>query len=410
MVDKVRLEEYIGLLNNEILGEQVTRAEVASVVNMGERTGIKQTSGEPEKNKGKARFFIKGGGDKCRYNTYAGVPSLYAMLTAFIYMLIIGAVIFSTDVEKAFQQIDDIYRYNKGALRVRIPAGLPKLPATNPFPEKYTDERWLWLRKRAAEVRPGSIQVLNKAHYGGKNASNLFVNRLQTDFQQVNDYTLVEEAVLVRREGTRRDGMKEGVPCERSPATDVIFHHVDDIQGAGEHVESDLEELGKKMKIGKVGVLREGGSDRFTGIDIQMERGRLYLSQMKYLQEVDTDHILEMAGGSRGAVDEHAMREVETEEIDPSIQDEVGAANGILGWGTKLLWKNCVFYYKLQRHIRNLCRRMLHNVGLVHEKVKKEKQRIKLRPLGEKGRKVHMYTDCRRKNQTTMVRKGVVAF
>uniref|UniRef100_A0A0G4G3E9 Uncharacterized protein n=1 Tax=Chromera velia CCMP2878 TaxID=1169474 RepID=A0A0G4G3E9_9ALVE len=133
--------------------------------------------------------------------------------------------------------------------------------------------------------------------------------------------------------------MKEGVPCvtERNPATAVIFYYVDDIQGAGEHVESDLEELGKKMKIRKVGVLREAESDRFTGIDIQMERGRLYLSQMKYVQEVDTDRILEMAGGLRAAVNEHAMREVETEEIDPSIQDEVGAAKGILGWGTKLL-------------------------------------------------------------------------
>uniref|UniRef100_A0A0G4G4G8 Uncharacterized protein n=1 Tax=Chromera velia CCMP2878 TaxID=1169474 RepID=A0A0G4G4G8_9ALVE len=164
------------------------------------------------------------------------------------------------------------------------------------------------------------------------------------------------------------------------------------------------------MKIGKVGVLREGGSDRFTGIDIQMERGRLYLSQMKYLQEVDTDRILEMAEGSKTVVDEHAMREVETEEIDPSIQDEVGAANRILGWGTKLLWKNCVFYHKLQRHIRNPCRRMLCNVGLVLKKVKKEKQRIELRPLGEKGKKVHVYTDCGRKKKTKMVRKGVVAF
>uniref|UniRef100_A0A0G4GKX0 Uncharacterized protein n=1 Tax=Chromera velia CCMP2878 TaxID=1169474 RepID=A0A0G4GKX0_9ALVE len=164
------------------------------------------------------------------------------------------------------------------------------------------------------------------------------------------------------------------------------------------------------MKIGKVGVLREGGSDRFTGIDIQMERGRLYLSQMKYLQEVDIDRILEMVGGSRTAVDEHAMREVETEEIDPSIQDEVGAANGILGWGTKLLWKNCVFYHELQQHVRNPCRRMLRNVGLVLEKVKKEKQRIELRPLGEKGRKVHVYIDCGRKKKTKMVRKGVVAF
>uniref|UniRef100_A0A0G4GKT5 Uncharacterized protein n=1 Tax=Chromera velia CCMP2878 TaxID=1169474 RepID=A0A0G4GKT5_9ALVE len=72
-------------------------------------------------------------------------------------MLIIGAVIFSADVEKAFQQIDDIHRYEKGALGVCIPAGLPELPATNLFPEKYTDERWLWLRKRAAEMRPGSI-------------------------------------------------------------------------------------------------------------------------------------------------------------------------------------------------------------------------------------------------------------
>uniref|UniRef100_A0A0G4FFY1 Uncharacterized protein n=1 Tax=Chromera velia CCMP2878 TaxID=1169474 RepID=A0A0G4FFY1_9ALVE len=98
------------------------------------------------------------------------------------------------------------------------------------------------------------------------------------------------------------------------------------------------------------------------------------------------------------------------EEIDPSIQDEVGAANRILGWGTKLLWKNYVFYHELQRHIRNPCRRMLRNVGLVLKKVKKEKQRIKLRPLEEKGRKVHVYTDCRRKEKTKMVKKRVVAF
>uniref|UniRef100_A0A0G4GKU1 Uncharacterized protein n=1 Tax=Chromera velia CCMP2878 TaxID=1169474 RepID=A0A0G4GKU1_9ALVE len=54
MVDRARLEEYVGLLDNEILGEEVMRAEMASVVNMGERTGIKQTPGEPKKNKGKA--------------------------------------------------------------------------------------------------------------------------------------------------------------------------------------------------------------------------------------------------------------------------------------------------------------------------------------------------------------------
>uniref|UniRef100_A0A0G4GM42 Uncharacterized protein n=1 Tax=Chromera velia CCMP2878 TaxID=1169474 RepID=A0A0G4GM42_9ALVE len=137
MVDRARLEEYVGLFDNEILGKEVTRAEVASVVNMGERTGIKQTPGEPEKNKGKARFFIKGGGDKRRYDTYAGVPSLYAMLTAFIYMLIIGAVIFSADVEKAFQQIDDIHRYDKGALGVRIPAARPaRAPRYQPIPRE----------------------------------------------------------------------------------------------------------------------------------------------------------------------------------------------------------------------------------------------------------------------------------
>uniref|UniRef100_A0A0G4FGE8 Uncharacterized protein n=1 Tax=Chromera velia CCMP2878 TaxID=1169474 RepID=A0A0G4FGE8_9ALVE len=84
MVDRARLEEYVGLLNNEILGEEVMRAKVALVVNMEEKTGIKQTPGEPEKNKGKARFFIKGGEDKHRYDIYAGVPSLYAILMAFI--------------------------------------------------------------------------------------------------------------------------------------------------------------------------------------------------------------------------------------------------------------------------------------------------------------------------------------
>uniref|UniRef100_A0A0G4F3D1 Uncharacterized protein n=1 Tax=Chromera velia CCMP2878 TaxID=1169474 RepID=A0A0G4F3D1_9ALVE len=76
---------------------------------------------------------------------------------------------------------------------------------------------------------------------------------------------------------------------------------------------------------------------------LQMERGGLYLSQMKYLQEVDTDRILEMAEGSKAAVDKHAMREVEMEEIDPSIQDEVGAANGILR-GMPVLWRPSGFF------------------------------------------------------------------
>uniref|UniRef100_A0A0G4G3G4 Uncharacterized protein n=1 Tax=Chromera velia CCMP2878 TaxID=1169474 RepID=A0A0G4G3G4_9ALVE len=53
---------------------------------------------------------------------------------------------------------------------------------------------------------------------------------------------------------------------------------------------------------------------------------------------------------------------------------------------------------------------MLRNMGLVLEKVKKEKQRIELRPLGEKGKKVYIYTDCGRKKKTKMVRKGMVAF
>eukprot|EP00820_Chromera_velia_P016748 Cvel_26221.t1-p1 / transcript=Cvel_26221.t1 / gene=Cvel_26221 / organism=Chromera_velia_CCMP2878 / gene_product=hypothetical protein / transcript_product=hypothetical protein / location=Cvel_scaffold3090:19334-20110(+) / protein_length=259 / sequence_SO=supercontig / SO=protein_coding / is_pseudo=false len=192
--EKSRLDEFCGLLENGVFGERVTRQEVVAVTNMGEYAGVKKKQGGEEKEKD--RMVIKGGADPRVYDTYAGVLAQQSLLTCLPYMIIIGKVIYCVDVVKAFQQIEDRHKHSLGVLGVRIPAGLPELPVENPFPEKYDDDQWLGLRRKAAVLIPGAIHRLEKAHYGGRHAGNLFVFSLQFKLQKDGEYTLVEEAVL----------------------------------------------------------------------------------------------------------------------------------------------------------------------------------------------------------------------
>uniref|UniRef100_A0A0G4G2Y3 Uncharacterized protein n=1 Tax=Chromera velia CCMP2878 TaxID=1169474 RepID=A0A0G4G2Y3_9ALVE len=114
-------------------------------------------------------------GDKRRYDTYAGVPSLSSILIYLVFLLILGARIFSCNVKQAFQQVDDVHHNNLGAIAVKIPYGLPTLPEANPFPSRFTEEKWQQLRTFAGSLLLGTLRFLNKAHYGGRNGSNLFV-------------------------------------------------------------------------------------------------------------------------------------------------------------------------------------------------------------------------------------------
>uniref|UniRef100_A0A0G4GPW1 Reverse transcriptase Ty1/copia-type domain-containing protein n=1 Tax=Chromera velia CCMP2878 TaxID=1169474 RepID=A0A0G4GPW1_9ALVE len=201
--EKSRLDKFCGLLENGVFGERVTRQKVVAVTNMGEYTGVKKKPGGEEKEKD--RMVIKGGADPWVYDTYAGVLAQQSLLTCLPYMIIRGKVIYSVDVVKAFQQIEDRHKHSLGVLGVRIPAGLPELPVENPFPKKYDNDQWLGLRKKAAMLISGAIHRLEKAYYGGRHAGNLFVFSLQFELQKDDEYTLVEEAVLqFTRNPTRR--------------------------------------------------------------------------------------------------------------------------------------------------------------------------------------------------------------
>uniref|UniRef100_A0A0G4I277 Reverse transcriptase Ty1/copia-type domain-containing protein n=1 Tax=Chromera velia CCMP2878 TaxID=1169474 RepID=A0A0G4I277_9ALVE len=355
-------------------------------------------------------MVIKGGADPRVYDTYAGVLAQQSLLTCLPYMITIGKVIYSVDVVKAFQQIEDRHKHSLGVLGVRIPAGLPELPVENPFPEKYDDDQWLGLRRKAAVLIPGAIHRLEKAHYGGRHAGNLFVFSLQFELQKDGEYTLVEEAVLVRREGAGRDGIKNGVPCKRGAASEVLVHYIDDIQGAGAKMLTTLTQLGKNIKLGPIGELGEGGSDRFAGIDMEREGGKLYLSKKTYLKDIEAEKILQRAGGRRVTVDESMMEPPKEGEVDTSLTEEYRAAYGILGWAASFFWKRRVFYDELQRFTRNPTRRHLRNAGLVISRMQQEKERIEIRPLLPEGRAVHFYSDASRKPKTKEVRKGTIGF
>uniref|UniRef100_A0A0G4HVX6 Reverse transcriptase Ty1/copia-type domain-containing protein n=1 Tax=Chromera velia CCMP2878 TaxID=1169474 RepID=A0A0G4HVX6_9ALVE len=134
--EKSRLDdsEFCGLLDNGVFGERVMRQEVVAVTNMGEYAGVKKKPGGEEKEKD--RIVIKGGADPWVYDTYAGVLAQQSLLTCLSYIITIGKVIYSVDVVKAFQQIEDRHKHSLGVLGVQIPTGLPELPVENPFPEK----------------------------------------------------------------------------------------------------------------------------------------------------------------------------------------------------------------------------------------------------------------------------------
>uniref|UniRef100_A0A0G4FVL8 Uncharacterized protein n=1 Tax=Chromera velia CCMP2878 TaxID=1169474 RepID=A0A0G4FVL8_9ALVE len=295
---------------------------------------------------------------------------------------------------------------------VRIPAGLPKLPVENPFSEKYDNNQWLGLRKKAAVLILGAIHRLEKAHYGGRHTGNLFVFSLQFELQKDGEYTLVEEAVLVRREGASRDGKKNGVPYKRGAASEVLVHYIDDIQGAGAKMLTTLTQLGKNIKLGPIGELGvlEGGSDRFAGIDMEKEGGKLYLSKKTYLKDIEAEKILQRAGRRRVTVDESMMEPPKEGEVDTSLTEEYGAACGILEWAVSFFWKRRVFYDELQRFIHTPTCRHLRNAGLVIFRMQQEKERIEIRSLLPEGRAVHFYSDASRKPKTKEVRKRTVGF
>uniref|UniRef100_A0A0G4IA55 Integrase catalytic domain-containing protein n=1 Tax=Chromera velia CCMP2878 TaxID=1169474 RepID=A0A0G4IA55_9ALVE len=342
---KSRLNKFCELLENGVFSERVTRQEVVAVTNMGEYAGVKKKPGGEEKEKD--RMVIKGGADPRVYNIYAGVLAQQSLLTCFPYMITIRKVIYSVDVVKAFQQIEDRHKHSLGVLGVRIPAGLPEFPVENPFPEKYDDDQWLGLRRKAAVLILGAIHCLEKAHYGGRHAGNLFVFSLQFELQKDGEYTLVEEAVLVRREGAGRDGIKNGVPCKRGAASEVLVHYVDNIQGAGAKMLTILTQLGKNIKLGPIGELGEGGSDQFVGIDMEREGGKLCLFKKTYLKDIEIEKILQRAGRRRVTVDESMMEPPKEGEVDTSLTEEYGVACGILGWAASFFWKRRVFYDEL---------------------------------------------------------------
>uniref|UniRef100_A0A0G4HL19 Uncharacterized protein n=1 Tax=Chromera velia CCMP2878 TaxID=1169474 RepID=A0A0G4HL19_9ALVE len=200
--------EFVGILDNGVIGGKVSRSQVVYIVNMGENLGIKKKG---EQKKGKARMFVKGGRDIRPIDTYAGVPSLVGLNVSFVYMLGLDPPmqIHGVDVEKAFQQVDNENRDTHGAIGVRIPIGFPVLLTENPFPDRFTDKRWVELRQEAAvKLQPGSIHLLAKAHYGGRGSRNLFCGFFQREMQSLRSYEVVDESVLVKWKGAGRDGLK----------------------------------------------------------------------------------------------------------------------------------------------------------------------------------------------------------
>uniref|UniRef100_A0A0K6SA12 Reverse transcriptase Ty1/copia-type domain-containing protein n=1 Tax=Chromera velia CCMP2878 TaxID=1169474 RepID=A0A0K6SA12_9ALVE len=274
---------------------------------MGENLDIKK-KGEQEK--GKARMFVKGGRDMRPIDTYAGVPSLVGLNVSFVYILGLDPPmqIYGVDVEKAFQQVDNKNRDTHGAIGVRIPVGFPVLPTENPFLDRFTDKRWVELTQEAAELQPGSIHLLAKAHYGGRGSGNLFCGLFQREMQSLGGYEVVDESVLVKRKGAGRDGLKGGKPAARSAADALVVHFVDDVQGSGAGVKRELELLGQRIKLGPIDTLQPGGEDRFVGLDMEMEEGRLFVSQKNYLKTVEADWILHIAGGARRQVTDKCMQ------------------------------------------------------------------------------------------------------
>uniref|UniRef100_A0A0G4FBS6 Uncharacterized protein n=1 Tax=Chromera velia CCMP2878 TaxID=1169474 RepID=A0A0G4FBS6_9ALVE len=105
-LEAAQLDEFVGILDNGIIGGKVSRSQVVYIVNMGENLGIKK-KGEQEKEK--VRIFVKGGRDMRPIDTYVGVPSLVGLNISFVYMLGLDPPmqIHGVDVEKAFQQVDD---------------------------------------------------------------------------------------------------------------------------------------------------------------------------------------------------------------------------------------------------------------------------------------------------------------
>uniref|UniRef100_A0A0G4GYP2 Uncharacterized protein n=1 Tax=Chromera velia CCMP2878 TaxID=1169474 RepID=A0A0G4GYP2_9ALVE len=84
-----------------------------------------------------------------------------------------------------------------------------------------------------------------------------------------------------------------------------------------------LTQLGKNIKLGPIGELGEGGSNRFAGINMEREGGKLYLSKKTYLKDIE-------AGGRRVTVDESMIEPPKEGERDTSLTEEYGAACGIL--------------------------------------------------------------------------------
>uniref|UniRef100_A0A0G4HK80 Uncharacterized protein n=1 Tax=Chromera velia CCMP2878 TaxID=1169474 RepID=A0A0G4HK80_9ALVE len=361
--EKSRLDEFCGLLENGVFGERVTRQEVVAVTNMGEYAGVKKKPGGEEKEKD--RMVIKGGADPRVYDTYAGVLAQQSLLTCLPYMIIIGKVIYSVNVVKAFQQIEDRHKHSLGVLGIRILAGLPELPVENPFPEKYDDDQWLELRRKAAVLILGAIHRLEKAHYGGRHTGNLFVFSLQFELQ---------------KDGSRGED--------------------------ADHLHPTRE----KNKARPHRRLEEGGSDRFAGIDMEREGGKLYLSKKIYLKDIEAEKILQRAGGRKVTVDELMMEPPKEGEVDTSLTEEYGAACGILGWAASFFWKCRVFYDELQRFTHTPIHRHLRNAGLVISRMQQEKERIEIRPLLPEGRAVHFYSDASRKPKTKEIRKGTIEF
>uniref|UniRef100_A0A0G4HWJ6 Reverse transcriptase Ty1/copia-type domain-containing protein n=1 Tax=Chromera velia CCMP2878 TaxID=1169474 RepID=A0A0G4HWJ6_9ALVE len=301
-LEAARLDEFVGILDNGVIGGEVSRSQVVYVVNMGENLGIKK-KGKQEK--AKARIF--------------------------------------------------------------------------------TDERWVELRQEAAELQPGSIHLLAKAHYGGRGSGNLFCGLFQREMQSLGGYEVVDESVLVKRKGAGRDGLKGGKPAARSAADALVVHFVDDVRGSGAGVKRDLELLGQRIKLGLFDTLQPGGEDRFVGLDMEMEEGRLFVSQKNYLKTVEADRILHIAGGARRQVTNKCMRPPEEWEVNMSLQAAYRGACGVLGWGTRLLPKKQVYYQELQKYATRPCRRLLQNVGLVLQQAQQEKTRLEFRPLLPEG-------------------------
>jgi len=385
------LKEWITILNNETIGDKTTKEEMASVVNFGKRLGEKVDPFTKVVEQ-KARFFVKGGGDTRKIDTYASTPNYHMMLTLFNWA--IGQefeLLEFADIQSAFLQIED-ERDTK--LGVRIPAGLPTLPSDFKEVEdickklKINEARYKWCCEKAAMMKPGDIYILKKSHYGGKHAAHDFVAKIRK-LALDNKMKNIEESIFV---DTNRIAM---------------FHHIDDL-GVFRNKDSldIISVIGKNLQMKDKKVIGRSGKFTFIGMNINYEGERMIIDNSDYISKLDIAPLMEQYKVKPGIPDQ--ILAPTDEEIDMELQPLYRSLNGILGYMVKVQWLYSVYFYELSQYCTKPSIKNIKALLKVIDWIVKHPEEILLD--GVKDPKLLLYTDASFIRTTKTVRAGYVCY